>query len=106
MINFLITQVSTMESALKSSQSISQSNVDLDRQNIIRIKSDLKAQGDNQVQSLGTVAAKLHELEMAYKREESLRADLAQKLRRSEEQSGELANFIRSLSTQSESELN
>jgi hypothetical protein len=54
-----------MESALKSSQSISQSNVDLDRQNIIRIKSDLKAQGDNQVQSLGTVAAKLHELEMA-----------------------------------------
>lgn len=58
------------------------------------------------MQSLGTVAAKLHELEMAYKREESLRADLAQKLRRSEEQSGELANFIRSLSTQSESELN
>ena len=55
-INFLITQVSTLESALKSSQSISQSNVDLDRQNIIRIKSDLKAQGDSQVQSLGSVA--------------------------------------------------
>ncbi len=40
------------------------------------------------------------------RREEAVRVELAQKLKRSEDQSQDLQNFIKSLSSQSETELN
>lgn len=73
-------------------------NVDVDRQNIIQLKSDLKSQGDSSVQTLSAVVQKLQELELSQRREEAVRNDLQQKLRKSEESNQELTGFIKSLS--------
>jgi phosphopantetheine adenylyltransferase len=54
---------------------------------------------------MSEVTARIQALEQSLQREEKVRLDMRDKLRVSEEQSRELANFIKSLQTQSDSEL-
>jgi phosphopantetheine adenylyltransferase len=54
---------------------------------------------------MSEVTARIQALEQSLQREEKVRLDMRDKLRVSEEQNRELANFIKSLQTQSDSEL-
>jgi dsDNA-specific endonuclease/ATPase MutS2 len=54
---------------------------------------------------MSEVNARIAALENSLNREEKMRLELREKLRVSEEQSRELANFIKSLQTQSDQEL-
>ena len=72
--------------------------MDVDRENLIKIKSDLQNNSDNTQQNLVGLQGRMLELELQVRREESIQKDLQTKLRRSEEQSQELANFIKGLS--------
>ncbi len=54
---------------------------------------------------MSEVNSRIQALEQSLVREEKVRLDMREKLRVSEEQNRELANFIKSLQTQSDQEL-
>lgn len=99
MINFMLSQIQSLEAQVNQSTDIVRSNVDLDRDNIIKLKSELRQNTDQSANTLSQLGARLTTMETQLEREEKMRHDLQQQLKTSEAQSNELANFIKSLSS-------
>lgn len=76
-----------LEAQIQQSQKYSS---DLTREDLFKIKADLRTNTDSQVQQSASITQRLIELEAQIKREEQTRLDLASQLRRSEAQSAEL----------------
>jgi len=85
-----------LEAQIQQSQKYSS---DLTREDLLKIRADLRTTTDSHVQQSASVTQRLTDLEAQLKREEQTRLDLASQLRRSEAQSAELSHFIRGLQT-------
>lgn len=83
----------TVQNLNRKAQSIS----DAERDARSKIESSIKFNQDQQFFSLSEVSSRIAALESNLAREEKMRLEMRDKLRTSEEQNRELANFIKSL---------
>ena len=78
MINFMLAQIQSLEAQVNQSTDIVRSNVDLDRDNIIKLKSELRQTSDQSANTLSNLSARLTQMETQLEREEKMRHDLQQ----------------------------
>ena len=97
MINYLISQLNSVDSTVQNLNRKAQSISDAEREARQKIEGTLKFNQDQAFFSMSEVMSRITSLEGALGREEKLRLDMRDKLRVTEEQNRELANFIKSL---------
>jgi flagellar motility protein MotE (MotC chaperone) len=78
---------------------------DAERDARSKLESSVKFNQDQAFFTISEVTSRIVQLEATLQREEKLRIEMREKLRVSDDQSRELANFIKSLQTQSDQEL-
>lgn len=105
MITYLVSQLNGMEQTVQNLNRKAQSISDAERDARSKLESNIKFSQEQSFFSLSEVNSRIQALEQALTREEKVRLDMREKLRVSEEQNRELANFIKSLQTQSDQEL-
>lgn len=102
MINYLISQLNSVDQTVQNLNRKAQSLQDSERDARTKLESSLKFNQEQQYFSLSEVTARISGLEASLAREEKLRNEMREKLRVSDEQSRELAAFIRALQSQSD----
>lgn len=105
MINYLMQQLTSFEQLMSNSTKRVSDLQERDRDSLLKVRNDLKYQNDTSMQTVNDLVTKVALLEQNMRNDEMLRNELRQKLRVSEEQSLEMANFIKGLQNQSETEL-
>lgn len=105
MISYLVSQINSMDQSMQNLSRKAQSISDAERDARSKIESNLKFNQEQSFFSMSEVTARIQALEQSLQREEKVRLEMRDKLRLSEEQNRELANFIKSLQTQSDTEL-
>ena len=84
-----------MQNLNRKAQQIS----DAEREARTKLESNLKFNQDQNFFSMSEVSNRIGALEASLQREEKMRLEMREKLRQSDEQNRELANFIKSLQT-------
>lgn len=105
MINYLISQINSMDQTMQNLSRKAQQISDAERDARAKLESSVKFNQDQSFFSMSEVVSRISTLEQSLTREEKLRLEMRDKLRVSDEQNRELANFIKSLQTQSDQEL-
>ena len=80
MINFILQQISNLEGQVTQSTNIVRNNVDIDRDSIIKLKSEIRGVNDQSALTNSNLNQRLSSLEAEVQREITLRTDLQQKL--------------------------
>lgn len=99
MITYLVSQLNGMDQTVQNLNRKAQSISDAERDARSKLESNIKFSQEQSFFSLSEVNSRIQALEQALTREEKVRLDMRDKLRVSEEQNRELANFIKSLQT-------
>ena len=99
MMNYLISQINTMDQSVQNLNRKAQSISDAERDARSKLESSVKFNQDQSFFSTSEVTSRISSLENSVTREEKLRLEMREKLRVSDEQNRELANFIKSLQT-------
>ncbi len=99
MINYLISQINSMDQTIQNLNRKAQSISDAEREARSKLESNVKFNQDQAFFSMSEVVSRISTLEQSLTREEKLRLEMRDKLRVSDEQNRELANFIKSLQT-------
>jgi flagellar motility protein MotE (MotC chaperone) len=102
MINYLMSQVSSMEQTVQGLNRKAQSLVDQERDARSKLETNFKYTNDQQHYNLTEVLQKINFLEDSIKREEKTKLEMRDRLRVADENNRELMNFIKSIQTQSD----
>ena len=105
MINYLLSQIQNMEQSVLNGQRKASDLQDREREDFMKRQQDLRMQNEDAKTTLGEVQAQVAALRGDVERGEAVKNELREKLRTAEEHNLEMANFIKSLQSQSESEL-
>lgn len=105
MINYLISQINTMESTVQSLNRKTQSIVDQERDARSKLENTVRYSSDQQLFGIQEVMQKIKFLEDQVLREEKNKLETRDRLRIADENNRELMNFIKSIQTQSDAEL-
>ena len=102
MINYLISQINTVETTVQTINRKAQNIADQERVERNKLESSLKYDKDQSNYTIGEVMSKVNFLEENLRREEKTRVELRDKLRIADENNRELMNFIKSIQSQSD----
>ncbi len=102
MINYLISQINTVETTVQTLNRKAQNIADQERVERSKLESSLKYDKDQSNYTISEVMSKVNFLDENLRREEKTRVELRDKLRIADENNRELMNFIKSIQSQSD----
>ena len=97
MINYLISQINTVETTVQTLNRKAQNIADQERVERSKLESSLKYDKDQSNYTISEVMSKINFLDENLRREEKTRVELRDKLRIADENNRELMNFIKSI---------
>ena len=97
MINYLISQINTVETTVQTLNRKAQNIADQERVERSKLESSLKYDKDQSNYTISEVMSKVNFLDENLRREEKTRVELRDKLRMADENNRELMNFIKSI---------
>ena len=97
MINYLISQINTVETTVQTLNRKAQNIADQERVERSKLESSLKYDKDQSNYTISEVMSKVNFLDENLRREEKTRVELRDKLRIADENNRELMNFIKSI---------
>lgn len=105
MINYLLQQFGSVESSVQNNRRQMSDLQERDREQFLKTKNDLVGRVEISNQQLSDLIQKVNYLSETSDRSETTKNELRTQLTKAEESNTQMANFIRSLSSQSEAEL-
>jgi hypothetical protein len=99
MINYLVSQINTLETTVQGLNRRAQAIADSERDARSKLETSFKYTNDQQHYNLNEVMQKINFLEDSIKREEKTKLDMRDRLRIADENNRELMNFIKSIQT-------